>query len=476
LGEEGALDLVCGRPYFNLSREPRLRNPDFPIEYPFAALKAAPHKATYPVPVLNPAKGGFGFFLRLPVIFYRAWRSARTIQQLSQSFDHRLREEIFPAFAKEVAEEMARDLAAVDTPALVERLDHWIRRTLFDFARDALKPAALASNAMASLEQAFTKGMGPDRAQAAVARLIMGVHPDPEADFPTAVRALADGKLERSDFLKRFGHRGNQEMELARPRWAEEPWTISSPAAAHASTPAVAPEQITDLPAAWEELAAEAKLGATMKKLLESEVRSARNYLALRETAKHYFMLGYNVIRRILVELDRRFKLEDGIFYLTPHELPRLIAGDDLTELISKRRRRRELTLSIEAPQVIFSDDLEALGRPDATSAADTFQGVPLSAGVAEGEAFVLSDPAGAVAPTEPYVLVCPRTDPAWVPLFVNARALVMETGGILSHGAIVAREFNLPAVAGLPNVHRRLHSGQRVRVDGSKGTVTVLA
>jgi rifampicin phosphotransferase len=73
------------------------------------------------------------------------------------------------------------------------------------------------------------------------------------------------------------------------------------------------------------------------------------------------------------------------------------------------------------------------------------------------------------------YILVCPTTDPAWVPLFVSATGLVMETGGVLSHGAIVAREFGLPAVAGLPGITSRLKTGQRLRVDGGKGTVTIL-
>jgi pyruvate,water dikinase len=100
---------------------------------------------------------------------------------------------------------------------------------------------------------------------------------------------------------------------------------------------------------------------------------------------------------------------------------------------------------------------------------------VPLSAGVAEAPALVLQDPNSAVIPSEPYILVCPSTDPAWVPLFVHARGLVMETGGILSHGAIVAREFGLPAVAGLPDVQRHLKTGQRLRVDGTLGTVIIL-
>ena len=101
-------------------------------------------------------------------------------------------------------------------------------------------------------------------------------------------------------------------------------------------------------------------------------------------------------------------------------------------------------------------------------------QGIPLSAGVAEGPALVLSEPANSDPPKEPYVLVCPSTDPAWVPLFVNAKALVMETGGVLSHGAIVAREFGLPAVAGLPGIHRQLHTGQHLRVDGTSGKIGI--
>ena len=81
-----------------------------------------------------------------------------------------------------------------------------------------------------------------------------------------------------------------------------------------------------------------------------------------------------------------------------------------------------------------------------------------------------------AAPPEGGYVLVCPSTDPAWVPLFVHAKALVMETGGVLSHGAIVAREFGLPAVAGLPTATRHIKTGQVLRVDGARGTVTVQA
>ena len=128
-------------------------------------------------------------------------------------------------------------------------------------------------------------------------------------------------------------------------------------------------------------------------------------------------------------------------------------------------------------PPVLFSDDLEAVGRPlPEPTGGDRLEGIALSAGVAEGPALVLTEPAAAPPGEGGYILVCPSTDPAWVPLFIQARGLVMESGGVLSHGAIVAREFGLPAVAGIPGATRRLKSGTVVRVDGGRGIVIVAA
>jgi pyruvate,water dikinase len=313
---------------------------------------------------------------------------------------------------------------------------------------------------------------------AAVAALTQGVHPDPEADLSGALAELAAGRLDRAVFLKHFGHRGSEEMELAHPRWAEDHAALdrlvkaSGPGAAGPSPDEVF-NQVTDC---WNQIAAAAKLTEARKTALEAELATLYTFLGLRETAKHYLMKGYALIRRILGEMDRRFHLNGGIFYLTLEDLPNLAGGKDMSSLIAQRRRRRAVALSLPVPQVLFSDDLEAIGRPQpAAAGADTVQGVPLSAGVAEGPALVLLEPEGAVLPPEPYILVCPSTDPAWVPLFVQARGLVMETGGVLSHGAIVAREFGLPAVAGFPDVQRQLRTGQRLRVDGNAGTVAVL-
>jgi pyruvate,water dikinase len=471
LDEVGIYDLVCGRPYCNLSREPRLYARGQPLEHSFEALKAAPHKALYPRARPNWAKAGWKFWFFGPIHAWRMFRHELSLQAQVRLFADRLRGEIIPAFAAEATRGAAEDLSGLDEAALFQRLEHWIQRTLYDFARDSLKATVLAAVAMGKVEYILLRPLGPVRTRAALGELTMGIHADPEADLPGAIRDLAEGKIDRAAFLERFGHRGPHEMELASPRWSEDPSALDS------LTPqAHGPQAAGSSENSWERIATEAKLNALQRRLAEPELKSLRDYLALRETGKHYLMRGYALIRRVLVELDRRHHLDGGIFFLTPDDLPRLARGEDLLGLIAERRRRREVALSLDVPQVLFSDDLEAIGRPEAVAGADALLGVPLSAGVAEAPALVLERPDGAAAPAEPYILVCPSTDPAWVPLFVRAKGLVMETGGVLSHGAIVAREFGLPAVAGLAGVHKRLRTGQRLRIDGGSGTVTVLA
>jgi rifampicin phosphotransferase len=473
LDDLGVYDLVCGRTYCNLSREPLMYANGLPFEHAFASLKAAPQKALYPKAQPNWSRTGAKFWLFLPVTFFRSIRLAVRMTQLQQTTAERLTKEMLPAFAAETAAAAKEAWSSVDSRALLERLEYWIKRTLYDFARDSLKPTVLAALVMTNVEQQLARALGGERSRALVAELSMGARPAPEADLPGALCDLAAGKLDRVVFLERFGHRGSQEMELAQPRWSEDPSALDR-FAAGPSDNRMAQEQ--EIAAGCRKLAEEARLDPRQVAAVEKQFRSLHTYLGLRETAKHYLMMGYALIRRLLIELDRRHGNDSSIFFLLPEELPRLVAGENLSAVANERRRRRMLALSLEVPQALFSDDLEAIGRPVVIAGADVLQGIPLSAGVAEGVALVLQEPTATGPPGEPYVLVCPSTDPAWVPLFVHAKALVMETGGVLSHGAIVAREFGLPAVAGLAGVHRQLKTGQRLRVDGVSGTVTLLS
>src|SRR5262249_354634 len=154
-----------------------------------------------------------------------------------------------PAFAEETRRGTEEDLSRLDERALHDRLQHWMQRTLYDFARDSLKPTALAGIAMGKLEQALQRALGAERTRAALGGLGVGGRPGAEADLRGAVRDLAAGTLDRAVFLQRFGHRGSQEMELAQPRWAEEPALLDrligqAQAAPSVSTPADAWDRI----------------------------------------------------------------------------------------------------------------------------------------------------------------------------------------------------------------------------------------
>ncbi|MFO0881763.1 MAG: PEP/pyruvate-binding domain-containing protein [Gemmataceae bacterium] len=471
LDEVGIFDLVCGRPYCNLSREAKLHYRRVPFDHSFAVLKADPRRALYPTPMINPTGFPWHFWLTLPVslpvVAWQMLASAVRRQRLVPRFAERFRSEIVPPFLEATRTAGVVSLGDLDDAGLVRFFEEWTRRTLVEFARESLKPTALAALCLAHLEQKLGEVLGPSDAAGLTRDLVMGVKPPAEADLAGGIRGLVEGRLSREEFLTRFGHRGSEEMELAQPRWSED----ASHLAQASELPSIAHKALS----AEERLKQEPRLNGEQRDLVLREVALLHDYLGLREAGKHYLLLGYAQMRRALVELDRRHRLDGGLFYLTPDEFPALLRGDDLTSRIAERRRRRTLALGLEVPPVLFSDDLEVIGRPAVLPGAEIIQGVPLSAGVAEAPALVLEHPHATGTPPAEYILVCPTTDPAWVPLFVRARGLVMETGGVLSHGAIVAREFGLPAVAGLPGILRRVRTGQRLRIDGSAGTVALV-
>lgn len=466
LGEEGFIDLICGRPYINLDREPKLYFRDFPYGYDFDAIRQKPELGMYPNLITVPGRKTSRFWWRLPIIAWRMVLSTGRIKSALKSEDRQLTERHFAEFKKRVIEHRQKDLAALEYSLLTVELIQWIMQ-IDDFACHALRPGVLAATALAELEQLLSEAQVSQ--PAAVARqLVIGVHPPAESDLAGAIQALTAGRMNRSEFLRDFGHRGPQEMELAQPRWSEIPDELPI---SHTSVPAteIKPVSLGDV--------VNLQQHSALRPRLEAALERARTYLFLRESSKHYLMLGFERLRAIFREIGRRIGIGDDIFYLTLSETGNTYQPPAMEELLPKikaNKRRRQILLSLPTPPVLFSDDLEAIGRPVPIEGAAEWNATALSFGEFEGPALVLEEPVNADAVVPGFVLVCPSTDPAWVPLFLKAGALVMESGGVLSHGAIVAREFGIPAVAGIANVHRRLQTGQRLKVNGSSGKVHV--
>ncbi|MDQ6753822.1 MAG: PEP-utilizing enzyme [Actinomycetota bacterium] len=298
-------------------------------------------------------------------------------------------------------------------------------------------------------------------------------------------------------FLVRFGHRAVAEIDLGMPRWREDPAHLLGAIANYlrVTDPQQAPDvQFARAAAQAEEKAKDlvaraARRGRLRAAMVRLALRRARQLCGLREQPKYYLIVMLAALRRQLAavgaELARSARIAEAgdVFFIQPDEVRVGLRGADLHQLVADRRRVYERELRRRyIPRLLLSDgtDVEAAAaRTPGPTAADrepgrpVLSGSPASAGTVTGKARVILDPVGArLEPGE--ILVAPSTDPGWTPLFLTAGALVMEMGGTISHGAVVAREYGIPAVVGVPDATLRLATGQTITVDGAAGTITL--
>lgn len=486
IDRSGILDLICGRIYVNLNREAELFFDGFPFTYDFDALKQNPQKAMYAQATPNIKHSTPSFWFKLPLHIIRMTKAELRLRKCRTDFDQVLTEQEFPKFREIVETEQNLSYSKLSDTELTEKFKEWCKKTLNDFAPKVLTATLLAGFSLQRLEALLQKYTDETSAKSLASKLIGGLSGNLTVETNEKLWEVARRQISLADFLKDYGHRAVGEFELAQPRWREDTSYLEQIIASF-SQETSEPDgqtqennqhfarQIEQREAAEKELAEIIKKKTSLRKQIESELDFTRRYMPFRETAKFYLMLGYEQIRRTLVELDNRYTLNGGIFYLVPDELERLINGEEFSDVIAERKTKRELLLQIEMPDVIFSDSLDRIGATLSVDEADTYVGVGVSAGIAKGQARVLLKPADIQPSDRDYILVCPSTDPAWTPLFIHAAGLVMERGGLLSHGAVVAREYGVPAVVNIPNATQNITDGQTLQIDGNQGTVSVI-
>jgi len=295
-------------------------------------------------------------------------------------------------------------------------------------------------------------------------------------------------------FLRRYGQRAVAEIDLGMPRWSDDPshllGVISNylrldtadldPVSQFKAGRARAESMITSLTT---RLAERSRVRA---RLAGWTLRRVRQLIGLRESPKFLLIVALGVMREQLKDVGRelaaagRIDQADDVFFLDLRDARRGLAGEDLRSLVAARReayqeelRRRHI------PRLLLSDgtEPEAVAAESAGAAGTdgALTGSPASTGTVTARARVVLDPVGAyLEPGE--ILVAPSTDPGWTPLFLTAGGLVMEMGGSNSHGAVVAREYGIPAVVGVPEATHKIETGQLITVDGAAGLVTVTA
>ncbi|WP_417629156.1 rifamycin-inactivating phosphotransferase [Nonomuraea insulae] len=292
-------------------------------------------------------------------------------------------------------------------------------------------------------------------------------------------------------YLDRYGMRCVGEIDITRPRWSERPTTLVplildnvrnfEPGAAgrrfeHGRQEAKKKEQdvLSRLRALPD---GERKAGET-KRMIDR----VRTFIGYREYPKYGIISRYFVYKQaVLEEAERLVRAgvlseKEEIYYLTFQELHDVVRSNSVDhQLIQRRKDAFRSYQALTPPRVLTSDGEVITGayrRDDVPAGA--LIGLPVSAGTVEGRARVILDMARADLEAGD-ILVTTYTDPSWSPLFVGITGLVTEVGGLMTHGAVIAREYGLPAVVSVEQATRLIRDGQRIRVHGTDGYVELL-
>ncbi|HJZ99470.1 MAG TPA: PEP-utilizing enzyme, partial [Candidatus Solibacter sp.] len=287
-------------------------------------------------------------------------------------------------------------------------------------------------------------------------------------------------------FLEQFGHRAVYEADYLNPRWSEDPTYILDQVRFFLANPQSARSR-EGAQSVREETEAKVRRAAGWRaRIVFWLAGRLRRAMAARERAKSSIAELSIPSKRLAVEIGRRLvkaghlDRPEQAYFLAATDLQCWLegwwSGEGARELAADRARQREAWLAEEAPPDVISEAPDGrVTAPRVASGRDgeTWIGIGAAPGRACGRVRVIRHPAEGNALQAGEILVAPSTDPGWTPLFLRASAIVMATGGYLSHGAIVAREYGIPAVVNLPGILEDLKTGDMLVVDGDGGRVT---
>lgn len=304
-------------------------------------------------------------------------------------------------------------------------------------------------------------------------------------------------QLEGTDFLRAFnryledyGHRGVGESDVMSPRFADQPESLLAVLRTQILAPASGtPVDILQRQTMVRERALaeiRARFGWRLHRwaIFSWWYRRLCRFFALREENRHHLMYYSAAVRSLLLRLGEWLvergvlSSQDDIFYLTIQERSELLAGgsSDWRGVIQARRADRDRYATISVPDTIRDWEETILGMdvPSSVASERILHGIPISGGKVVGPARLVRSMEDWSRVSRGDILVVPVIDPGMAPLFGVAAGLIAEMGGTLSHGAIIAREYGLPAVANVPGITTRLKEGDRISLDAERGEIII--
>jgi pyruvate,water dikinase len=322
----------------------------------------------------------------------------------------------------------------------------------------------------------------------------LGQVEDGDEGFLDELPKLAGGREARDAiraYLDMYGMRCVGEIDITRPRWSERPTTLVPMILSNIKNFAPGDGERRFEQGRQESWKKEQELLERLRALPDGEPKAEeakrmidrlRTFIGYREYPKYGMVSRYFVYKQALLEEAERLvqadvlREKEDIFYLTLQELHDVVRTNQVDDqLIRQRNGAFRSYQALTPPRVLTSDGEVIAGayrRDDMPAGA--LVGLPVSAGTIEGRARVILDMAEADLEAGD-ILVTAYTDPSWTPLFVAIKGLVTEVGGLMTHGAVIAREYGLAAVVGVEHATRLIQDGQRIRVHGTDGYVEIL-
>lgn len=503
-----SLDLVHGRIYWNMNA--LLAGPAGRLFVPLlGVIDARAGEVTSRLVaegVLGPRRlPGSRAALLLKVL----WASMRSVTGVLSALRPRLVLEGLKACAEEIRrrgdvgplsdDELLRELQLVDSP-VTDRLRKGQQAMAAGFFAYAVAERAFRRHPAARrLLAAGIPGNPTTEISLGIDHLVASARPVADAFREALPAPELLGRIEAApggaawlaklrDFLDRYGQRCPSEFDLGAPRWAEDPSMILDLVRAGLLSPPseTVAERLARLARERREAvgAAVAASPLWMGPLLRLLARAVELYMPLREAPKHYGMFAFQRMRQAALELGSRLvargviDARDDVFFLEWREVQALVGGGgtekDPRPFVEQRRKLFERFRRERAPDFLRSDGVPVVEEAaDVGSTEGVLRGTGASCGFASGPVRVLREP-DPKAMSDGDAIVVEFADPGWTPLFPRACAVVMEVGGAMCHAAVIARELGIPAVFGVTGATAILKDGQRVRVDGDLGTVTL--
>ena len=370
---------------------------------------------------------------------------------------------------------------------LNERLQEWLgEKNAADTLTRSVPHNVTSEMGLALLDVADVIRPHPD-----VVAFLQGVEGEGYLDELTALEGGREARDVIRAYLDEYGMRCVGEIDITRPRWSERPTTLLPMILSNIENfePGAGERRFEQgRQEAWrkeQDLLERLRVLPDGKRKAEESKRMidrVRTFIGYREYPKYGMISRYFLYKQALLgEAERLVRAgvlqeQEDIYFLTFQELQDVVATNQVDdELIRRRKDAFRSHQALTPPRVLTSDGETLAGayrRDDLPRGA--LVGLPVSAGTVEGRARVILDMAEA-DPEPGDILVTTHTDPSWSPLFVAITGLVTEVGGLMTHGAVIAREYGLPAVVGVQRATQLIEDGQRIRVNGTDGYVEIL-